>query len=142
MNYINEQMSIHLPDDEAGNIAFHFINAQQINQNKSFDSIMIVKTIKEIISIIEYHFAIKIDRNTLNFSRLITHLQFFLQRLIESEENLSHDEVLFDLIKKEYKVEYECAIRIAKYVTLTLQKKVEVAELIYLTLHINRVITR
>lgn len=140
--FINEKMSIRLPEDEAGNIAYHFINAQQSQRNHSISSQVIVQMLKEIISIIEAYFKIIIDKSSLNFTRLVTHLQFFLQRLMENETNPVYEEVLFSVVKKEYPEEYSCALQVSEYISKVLDKEVEMSEKMFLTLHINRVVSR
>lgn len=140
--YINEKMSIRLPEDEAGNIAYHFINAQQSQHDQAASSQVIVQLLKEIITIIEDYFQIAIDKSSLNFTRLVTHLQFFLQRLIENETNPVYEEFLFQIVKKEYAEEYSCALQVAEYIAKVLNREVEASEIMFLTLHINRVVSR
>lgn len=44
-----------------------------------------VKMLKDIFQIIQLHYGYTIDENSLNYSRFVVHMQFFLQRLLENK---------------------------------------------------------
>ena len=53
VDYINETLNIQLPEAEAGNIAFHFVNAQiKSNDLSTENGMLMVKMLKDIFQII------------------------------------------------------------------------------------------
>ncbi|GLI84266.1 transcription antiterminator BglG [Rossellomorea marisflavi] len=141
LNILYEELNILFPEEEAGNIAFHLVNAQHSPEQATHTSI-ITTVIKDVMNIVAYHFRVSLDYQSLNYTRFVTHLQFFAQRLIEKEETPSSDGFLFDQIREKYKEEYQCAIKINHYILTSFNRTVSNDELIYLTLHINRLINR
>lgn len=65
-------------------IAFHLVNAKS-DEKSMKNTLLTVKLMKDIVAIIQYHFGIIIDEESLSYSRFITHLQFFIQRLLEEK---------------------------------------------------------
>lgn len=42
-----------------------------------------VKMLKDIFNLIQYSFDMQLNKNSIHYVRLVTHLQFFIQRLHE-----------------------------------------------------------
>ncbi len=140
VDYINHMLQIELPEEEAGNIAFHLVNAQSDEQNMN-QTIKTVKIVKDILAIVEYQFASTIiDKNSLDYTRFITHLQFFVHRLIENKLMESQEEFLLLQVINKYKKEYECAKKIEAYIKKTMQVDLSDDELVYLTIYIKRIV--
>ena len=141
VNYINEKLNVNLPEEEAANIAFHLVNAQieYGDMEKTLDT---VKILKDIFNIVQYNFNIIIDKDSINYSRFLTHLQFFVQRLLDDRLNISKDSFILQQVKNQYPKEYRCAELIGDYVKNTLDKDINNEELLYLTMHIIRVTER
>ncbi len=141
VNYINEKLNVNLPEEEAANIAFHLVNAQieYGDMEKTLDT---VKILKDIFNIVQYNFNIIIDKDSINYSRFLTHLQFFVQRLLDDRLNISRDSFILQQVKNQYPKEYRCAELIGDYVKNTLDKDINNEELLYLTMHIIRVTER
>ena len=83
---INETEDVGLDETESTAIAMHFISS-----GSNYDSIQqamnVTKIISEIISIIQYHFQIKIDQNSKNFSRLVIPPSIFLDSPGKGNQN-------------------------------------------------------
>ena len=80
LDLIKEETEKSLPEDEAGNIALHLINAQ-VNNTYKIDNINnVTKKIKDILNIIKYTYNIQLDENSINYERFVTHLKFFFER--------------------------------------------------------------
>jgi beta-glucoside operon transcriptional antiterminator len=142
IQYINSQMNVELPEEEAGNITFHLLNAQQ-NEGDTQNTILITTIIKDILNIVKYHFGIEMEAESINYSRFVTHLQFFAQRLLENKTTRSvNDDFLFTQVKEKFQKELECVKRIEEYVHNKLGKSLSKDERIYLSIHINRVTNR
>lgn len=139
VDYINEKLKVHLPDEEAGNIAFHLVNAQTDEQEME-NTMLSVKMLKDIFNIVQYHFRITIDKETLNYSRFLTHLQFFVQRLLDGKLIESKNSFIFEQIVKQYPQEYKCAMLIRDYVKNLLGITISDEEMLYIIIHIVRII--
>src|SRR5699024_9464560 len=63
LEIIEAHTSIQLPDDEAGFIAHHIVNAA-LNEEMT-NVVNITKVTQEVLNIVKYHFNIQFDRNTL-----------------------------------------------------------------------------
>lgn len=138
VDYINKKLSINLPEEEAANIAFHLVSAQT-EQGDMEETILTVKMLKDIINIIQYNFSITLDKESINYSRFLTHLQFFIQRLLDGRLHESKNTFIYNQISKEYPDEIKCAKLIGKYVKNLLNKKITNEDILYLTIHIVRI---
>jgi beta-glucoside operon transcriptional antiterminator len=139
LNMICEQFGVILPEDEAGFLALHFVNAELGEQMPVVQSM--TKVMQEILTIVRYHFKIEFNENSLAYYRFITHLKFFAQRLVKGNHyNSSSDEDLYLVIKKKYPEAYSCSQKIKKFVENRYTYELTDEEIIYLTIHIERVV--
>lgn len=141
VNIINTSLSIDLPIDEAGNIAFHFINGQQTHKHVGNNN-RIKKIITDILNIVKYHFTLIFDEKSLIYQRFVTHLTFLSHRILNHETNKNTDSVLFDYIVKDYPEAFACALKIERYILNEYALKLNKNELTYLTVHIQNVVKK
>lgn len=142
VDYINETLHIQLPETEAGNIAFHFVNAQiKSNDFSTENGMLMVKMLKDIFQIIQLHYGYTIDEDSVNYSRFVVHMQFFLQRLLEDKMlKNENDDIYYAYIIKNSSA-LDCVEQIEKYINRLLHKKITRDEKIYLIVHITRITT-
>ena len=76
---IRNERGIRLTEPESVFIALHFINAQ-IGDNKIDQTAKITEIIGDILGIVKYHFRIELDESSINFTRFVKHLQYFIYR--------------------------------------------------------------
>lgn len=139
IGYINEKFNVNFPIDEAAFIAVHILNANYKETTK--ESFLMTNIIKEILNIIRYEYGVEFNQEDFNYDRLINHLKFFAQRLIKKEQLQDKNNELIELIKIQYKKAYDCSLKIKIYIESKHEYTVTEDELLYLTLHINRVIS-
>ncbi|MFK8259059.1 BglG family transcription antiterminator LicT [Erwinia sp. AnSW2-5] len=137
---LNQQLNIDLPEEEAGNIAFHLVNGQTDVQNME-TTLLSVKMLKDIFNIIKYHFRVEINRDSLNYQRFLTHLQFFIQRMVEGRQIANKDDFIFAQVRAEYPDHYRASQLIGEYVHNLLQVTLTNDELLYLIIHLVRIVT-
>lgn len=149
LEYINRELGVELPEAEAGNIAFHLVNAQissQENSTSAQNGMLMVKMLKEIFQIIQLYYHYQIDENSINYSRFVIHMQFFLQRLLEDkmleEDGASIYESVLTEGSAEAKKAAGCVEQIRKYIRNLLGKEISREEQIYLIVHITRMTSR
>ena len=136
---IKKRLNIELPEDEAASIALHIVNAQ-LNSRNMIDTLDITKIIQNILNIVKFHFNIELDEYSLHYERFITHLKFFAQRMLSGKVIKSDDNNFCDMIRGQYKDEYLCAEKIKKYIQKEFNHEISDEEMMYLTVHIKRVI--
>lgn len=139
LSMIQSRLQISLPEDEAGFIGLHIVNAELSGSEVNQVSEM-TQTIQAILNIVKYHFNMELDEYSLNFERFVTHLKFFVQRVF-TDVHLDGDETagLMFMLKDKYPKEYQCALKIGEYIQKQLGRKLDNDELIYLTIHIKRI---
>jgi beta-glucoside operon transcriptional antiterminator len=135
---INKELKIDLPEEEAGNIAFHFVNAQTEEKDMG-KTVLSIKMLKDISNIIQYNLSIS-NKNSIYYTRLVTHLQFFIQRLLEGKLSLSSEDFIYTHIVNEHQKEYNCAVLIRDYVKNILDIKISNNEMLYLIIHMARIV--
>ncbi|GKU26745.1 BglG family transcription antiterminator LicT [Clostridium folliculivorans] len=136
INYIKYKLGVDLPEDEAGFIALHIINA---TLGESMPNTMnITKLIQDILSIVKYHYKIDVDEEALSFHRFVTHLKFFAQRMFSKKQELSGDDSLYEVVKDKYNESYLCVKKIRDYIKITYDYELTSEEMVYLVLHVQR----
>lgn len=140
LQLIQRKVGVSLPIDEAGFIAFHLVNSQQGNGDMQV-TMTATTIVRDILSIISKFFGVTFDEESLNYQRIITHLQFFTQRYLKGESSDEQDEFLYALVQGKYPKAFRCSERINDYLLKTQQEPMGVAEQIYLTIHIQRVVS-
>jgi len=139
VEHLNTELQIELPEEEAGNIAFHIVNAQDGRANME-ETIQAIRMLKDILMLLSYLFPEKeVDTESLLYLRFVTHLQFFISRMLKKEELPTKDDFLLNSVKERLSREFSAAKKVKKYVEAELDVAVNNDELLYLTLHIARV---
>lgn len=141
VSIIQKTMDIECPNDEAVAIALHFINLQN-DTNNANHQIKAMETVRDILAIIKYHFHINFDEDSMNYIRLVTHLQYFVTRLLKHDVYDSDEQELNNQIRSLYPEAYSCVNKIRVYVRDAFQSELTNDEETYLMLHIHRVTQR
>ena len=136
---IKKRLDVVLPEDEAASIAMHIVNAE-LNSRNMNETLDITKMIQNILNIVKFHFNIELDEYSLHYERFITHLKFFAQRMISGKIIKDDDTNFCEMIKTQYKEAYSCAEKIEKYVLKDFNHELSDEEMMYLTVHIKRII--
>lgn len=141
LNMIFDQFNIILPEDEAAFIALHLVNAQ-LNEDMT-NVVDMTRVIQDILTIVKYHFKIQFDETSLNYYRFITHLKFFAHRLVKGNHYKNeNDDDLLTVIKNKYPEAYKCSEKIRKFVEKQHRYELTDEEMLYLTIHIERVVKK
>ncbi|PRD07249.1 transcription antiterminator LicT [Bacillus sp. MYb56] len=139
LDIIEKETHIRLPDDEAGFIAFHIVNAQLHKEQPIVHEI--TQLIQEVLTIVRVHFGIEIIEESVSFYRFISYLKFFASRLIKnSTYSDESDEELFEIIKNKYVKEFECVSKIQLFIQKKYGHYLTSNEMIYLTIHVAKVV--
>lgn len=132
---LNRRLNLHLPEDEVGFVALHIYSAianRHVSEVKEHSQL-----IAELVNIIENRLDMNIRKDTLNYSRLLRHLLFALER-IRRGESLDESPKINEMIKNEYSEMYSLAWVLVKVIQQRMHKPVYDAEAVYLTMHLQR----
>ncbi|WP_445493072.1 glucose PTS transporter transcription antiterminator GlcT [Niallia sp. 03133] len=132
---IEEQKGLHLPTGEIGFIALH-IHSAMMNKNLS-EVNQHSQLVTNLVNLIEEQLDIKIDKDSIDYMRLIRHLRFTIERVHDGEK-VEEPEKITSLLKDEYPVCYNLSWKLMKVMQQTLKKPVYDAEAVYLTMHLQR----
>lgn len=133
---LDQKIGIHLPVGEVGFIALHIHSAIT---NKSLSDVnQYSQLISRLVEMVEEQFDITIDREGIDYMRLIRHLRFAIERVVKGEK-AEEPEKIAALLKDEYPVCYNLSWKLIKVMQQTLKKQVFDAEAVYLTMHLQRI---
>ncbi|WP_196004542.1 PRD domain-containing protein [Thomasclavelia ramosa] len=139
LDLINRYYQINLNKKEASAIAFHLINAE-FNNNVS-KTTSILKSIDDILNIIEANFGLELPEDSLYYSRLVIHLKFFMQRVIKGESDDENFEKLIISAKSDINKKIGITLdSIERYLNEEFDYVLSEAERFYLLVHISRII--
>ncbi|MFT9269416.1 MAG: PRD domain-containing protein [Liquorilactobacillus nagelii] len=139
LKLINETFNIELSKTEAASIAFHIADSRK-DENVDYDSMKITKLTEEIIRLIGVLAKREFDPKSLSYRRMLIHIKFFVERLITSKQLSGNDDAMYEHVLEEYQAARNIAIRILEYLDQQYNYQVTSEELMYLIIHINRII--
>lgn len=137
---IYEETGVTLDQNEACSIAFHFVN-NQISDKPNIQ-VSSEEIIVDSIAIIEQEYGISINKESFNYSRFVTHLDYLLRRSLHNHQIKSINNDMFEVLKVQYPDTYICAVNIRNLFEVKLKLSLNDEETLYLMLHINRLCSR
>ena len=137
LNLMKKKLNIELPEEEMYAIAMNIINSEEIFSSTSDVSVK-SEFILEIVHLIEAQMHISIDKNSFNYSRFASHMQYLFRRKSEYTDISSTNKKLFALLKNEYPKTYQCVLGIKEMIFNKFNWNIGDEELLYLILHVNR----
>ncbi|MGO3116441.1 BglG family transcription antiterminator LicT [Enterococcus pseudoavium] len=129
---------IELNEDEAGFIALHFINGGL--NNDTAQTLLTTEMLQKVVLIVEDSLGIELDTDSLNYIRFVTHLKFFIQRVIINEPRQESVPEMFDQVVRSYPRAAEGVCIIKAYLEDKLGSRIYPEEEMYLILHVQRLI--
>ena len=137
LELIQDRLGILLPEDEAGFIALHFVNAEYGTDIR--DAVKFPDQMQAIVDIVEHDLGILLDESSLHYERFMTHIKFLIQRIYRKELLSSEDRELSLLMQRKYPREYQCSVKVAEYIMKATGSRLSEEEIMYLSVHIRRV---
>lgn len=140
LDIIEQHFKVRLPDDEAGFIALHVVNAE-IEDNTIESTYQVLQIIQEITHLVKYHFSMAFDEDSISYLRFVNHLRFLAQRISQHQvDELPSDPALFSVLSKRYEQSYACVERINQMVTKKYNYPLLDSEKMYLIIHVERLL--
>ena len=135
-----EETGVAFAEDEAGFIALHFVNAQVGGEIRDvYDMTYLMQAAFRIVRAV---YGTEPDSGTLDYFRFVTHLKFFARRIVTGQNYGEGDADLLDVVWYKYPRAFDCARKICSYVQQEKKFHSGKDELLYLTIHIARVMEK
>lgn len=141
VNLMNTKFNISLPEEEAANIAFHIVNAQD-EKDESIDTMKEAKLVGVIVNIVRYTIKDEFNTENIHYSRFITHIKYFVERYFSNNLLNETDDILYNQVRDKYKKAFSCALKIDDYFYEKYKTHLPHEELSYLIVHIQRLISK
>lgn len=137
-----EAFGLRLPEAEAAFIAMHIVNAEA--EDSTIDeTFRITRIIQDVLNIVSRTFAMEFDTSSSYYYRFITHLKFFARRVLRGEQYAEvSSEELADIVFAKYAEPYRCAKKVSEFLSRQYSYRLNVEELMYLTIHIRLVVSK
>ncbi len=140
---INRTFSVQLPRSEAVGIAMAFVNnatqasAEHAESDEAFDRLLerSVRSIERIV-------GVEIDRESFNFTRFATHMQYLFQRVAQGETIESGNAGMYAQLSGEFPEIASCVDAVSELFLADLGHDLSDEERLYLLLHINRIVLK
>lgn len=141
---MEQAFHVKLPKGEVQGVAMHFINASlgspssgQLTAEEEYETIL-----ERMTQIVEYALQVTIRRDTFNYARFATHVQYLLKR-VQADSPIDSDNLqMYASIRDEYKDVSACVDQIHEYLQRNWSIDLSEEEKLYLIMHINRVISQ
>ena len=137
LDILHQRLGVMLPEDEAGFIALHLVNAQLSGEMP--EVMHITRVMQGILHIVKYQLHLEYDRQSLSYQRFTTHLKFFAQRMLGRCVVADDEEKLYLSIKENYPQAWRCAEKIEQHLARQYQSALTNEEKMFLAIHIERV---
>ena len=131
---VNKNLEYKLEIDEVGFITMH-IHAAVRGVKVSETSEQLTLTY-ELVKVIESELGHKIDRESYDFIRLLTHLKFAVNRV---KNNIKIENILLPEIKKKLKLYYKISQKVAKFAEKNYNILFNEDEVGYITIHLAKI---
>ncbi|WP_124067323.1 PRD domain-containing protein [Clostridium sp. E02] len=135
---IQKRLKVSMEEDEAMFIAFHFVYGQ-LNRKETEDLETITGIIKDIVEIVETSFQVRLNAESWDYRRFVTHIRFFAQRMLQGKQYEASENEWYQILKDKYRRAYNCIVKIADYIHDRYHYEVDREEMMYLMIHIEKV---
>ncbi|MFZ3580127.1 glucose PTS transporter transcription antiterminator GlcT [Virgibacillus sp. DJP39] len=135
IDMIHEKFDVQFPEGETGFIALHIHSSVTDKSIKDINRHN--KLIGELVDLTERTLMIELDKQGVNYHRLVQHFHRAIERVYNVEKP-STEIRLKEMLKTEYPVCYNLAWKLIKIMQNRLNKNVDEAEIVYITIHLHR----
>lgn len=136
LDVVESVLGVRLPEDEAGFIALHFVNAEL--DGRMSDMVQITELIREVIAQSQAYYGVQFDDQSVDYERFLLHLKFLSQRLLQRRYATEGDTGFYNMIATHYADDFRCAQQIAAHIMTQFGLKIPTSEQIFLTVHLHR----
>lgn len=140
LDLLYNRYGIEMQEDEAAFLAYHFVTAELGDSSSQVPPDTMTALTGYVVDLIEQTFQITLDEEDWNYQRFLTHLKFFVSRVVKRQvyEDYEYPE-LYEELKAKHPHVYQCVNRIADFVLIDFHYDISTEERVYLMIHIERV---
>lgn len=122
----------------------HFINVQDYSKAENAFGIEqhYEELLQKMTDLIEQELDIRVKKDTFNYARFATHVQYLLKRIFENKHIDSDNLLMYKSIQEEYPEIAKCVDNICSYYKKEWALELSEEERLYLIMHINRVCSK
>ena len=129
-----------MDENEAGFLAYHFVNDQLGGQEQKQDLSLMTTLLSEVVDIIQQSFQLTLDPGDYNTQRLFIHVRFLVQRILGFQQRQPEvEEDWYDQFAAKYPRSHRCVLRIAQHLEDYYHYCLDRDEQFYLLIHIAQV---
>lgn len=141
---VRNRFRVKLPKNEVQGIAMHFINVQDYSGAENTFGIErhYEELLQKMTDLIEQELGIRVKKDTFNYARFATHVQYLLKRIFENKHIDSDNLLMYQSIQEEYPEIAKCVDSISNYYKKEWAIELSEEERLYLIMHINRVCSK
>lgn len=132
---VNKHYGIEMPEDEVGFLTMHIVNG--MNTNIRNQSSILTDIVLSCLNVVRDTYLIPLKLEDLSTQRVMVHIKMLVQRVMSDTQIDFKEKVLYNVVE-EFESAYSCATLIQKNIENRLKKKINPQELVYLTIHLNR----
>ena len=143
LSYINKKYNVNLPEDELAYLTMHLVNG---GSGKGITHAQnTVYFVNEVTRIISEELELDMDKDSLSYQRLITHLKYLSHRILgnEVDDSIMNDDINDDfslLIVMKLKKFDSCVNKIASFVEKKFKYNLSMDERMYISIHLYQLI--
>lgn len=141
LKVIEKNLNVKLPHDEISGIMLNMINAE-VNKDKLKEAKENGKRNAKITEIIEKELHITISKDSFNYSRFLTHMNYLYSRVRNNNMHKSENKKMYISMIAKYPDINVCVEKISKYLSDEYSINLNDEEKLYLMLHVNRLCSR
>ena len=141
LKVIEKNLNVKLPHDEISGIMLNMINAE-VNKDKLKEAKENGKRNAKITEIIEKELHITISKDSFNYSRFLTHMNYLYSRVRNNNMHKSENQKMYISMIAKYPDINVCVEKISKYLGDEYSINLNDEEKLYLMLHVNRLCSR
>ena len=141
---VRQELGVELPREEVASIAMNLVNAKTgaevtvaSDRAQSFERLL-----NDVTDIVEYDFRTIIDRESFEFSRFATHVQYLFKRIKGNDSLSSANLPLYANSREEFPELAQCIDHICTYMKREWHTELTDEEKLYFMLHVNRICTK
>lgn len=140
VNLINKKMHVLLPDSEATGIGLHFVD-EEVDVGDQQKNRKIAELVNSLEKIAQRIIGGNIDQNTFTYSRFLTHLNYFCERVYENKLFSDEDrEGLYQDLAAKMTKEAEIINAFDEFIREKINLRITKQERIYLIVHLHKVV--
>lgn len=137
VSLIRERLGVDLPEDEAGFVALHFVNAEYGTGMQN--ALKYPHLMNGILAIVKKEMDANICEESLHYERFVTHVKFLIQRIYRNELLANESQELYEILGVKYPKTYNCSRKVADYIESETKVRIPSEEIMYLAIHIHRI---